>query len=119
MFIYSFEKLEVWHLARRHCKLTYELTGSFPVEERFGLIGQMRRAALSIASNLAEGCGKSTKRGKANFYSISYSSALELLNQVIIANDLNFLTEDDYQRWRALIEELTNKISALSRSLNN
>lgn len=117
MFIYSFEKLEVWQLSRRICSIVYRLTSKFPPEERYGLQGQMRRASLSVASNLAEGSGRITSRNRSNFYSIAYSSALELINQIIIARDLEFLDADEYQTCRSLLEELTNKINALSKSM--
>ena len=76
MHIYSFEKLEVWKLARDLCVYIYKLTNTFPPEEKFGLISQMRRANISIASNIAEGSSRMGKKDQSHFYTISFSSTI-------------------------------------------
>ncbi|WP_417785246.1 four helix bundle protein [Tenacibaculum sp.] len=88
MKIYSFEKLEVWKESISLTKNVYSLTDSFPINENFGLTSQLRRATVSIASNLAE--------GTARFITISYSSAMEVLNQLIISRELSYISEKDY-----------------------
>jgi four helix bundle protein len=113
MHIYSFEKLEVWKEAIKIAVKTYTITGLFPNEEKFGLISQMRRSSVSISSNIAEGTARLTKKDKAHFMTIAYSSALELLNQAIISKELNFLTNDNYLAIRKDIESLTDKINSL------
>ena len=84
MKIYSFEKLIVWQKSRKLAVLIYKITLVFPKEELFGLTSQMRRCSISIPSNIAEGSGRQTSKEKARFTEIAYSSALELLNQLMI-----------------------------------
>jgi four helix bundle protein len=116
MYIYSFEKLEVWKLARDLCVYIYKLTNTFPTEEKFGLISQMRRAGISIASNIAEGSSRLSKKDQSHFYTISFSSTIELLNQLIISHALTFITENQLQKSRLKIEPITKGLSNLKRS---
>jgi four helix bundle protein len=116
MHKYSFEKLEVWMAAKELVKVIYLKTKSFPSSEQFGLTNQIRRAAVSIASNIAEGSSRKTKKEQARFIQIAYSSLMELLNQIIISFDLGLLINDDYTLIRAAIEKLSIKINALHRS---
>ena len=116
MKIYSFEKLETWQHARKLTVWTYHVTSKFPGEEKFGIISQMRRAALAIASNLAEGTSRVTSKDQCHFSTISYSSTVELLNDLIISLDLLFLDENNYAGGRNLIEKQTYLISQLRKS---
>ncbi len=116
MKVYSFEKLTVWQESKNLVKDIYRLTKSFPSEERFGLISQLRRASVSIASNLAEGTSRKTNKDKAHFTTISFSSAMEVLNQLIISKELNFLSEKDYILVREKLEKITNMLNALRNS---
>jgi len=118
-YIYSFEKLEVWQKARELVKLIYQTTRKYPDDERFGLVSQMRRCSISIASNLAEGTARKTMKDKAHFSTMSYSSSLELLNQLILSLDLEFINQDEYREVRTLIEEVTNKLNSLRNSQLN
>lgn len=119
MKVYSFEKLEAWQHARRLAVWTYKATAKFPEEEKFGLISQMRRAAIAIASNLAEGTSRITSKDQSHFSTISYSSTIELLNDLIISNNLLFLNETNYIKGRNLIEKQTYLISQLRKSQQN
>lgn len=119
MKIYSFEKLEAWQHARKLTVWVYGITAKFPEEEKFGLISQMRRAAIAIASNIAEGTSCITSKDQSHFSTISYSSTIELLNDLIISNDLLFLVENNYQEGRNLIEKQTYLISQLRKSQQN
>ena len=113
MKIYSFEKLECWQKARQLAVWTYGVTQKFPPEEKFGMVSQMRRAAISIASNLAEGSSRKTAKDKNHFSTIAYSSTMELLNDLIIANDLKFITDENYLEGREKIEYQTFLIAQL------
>lgn len=120
MKVYSFEKLEVWKEAKELVIQIYKVTNNFPSEEKFGLISQLRRASISIASNLAEGTSRKTNKDKAHFTTISFSSAMEVLNQIIISKDLNYLSEKDYILVRQKLEKITNMLNALRNSqINN
>jgi len=110
------ERLEVWQLARVLAKRVYELTSNFPKEERFGLVDQMRRAGVSVMSNLAEGCGRTGARDQAHFSQLAFGSLLELDAQCRLSLDLRFMQADGYQAMRPLIMELVKKISALRAS---
>ena len=118
-YTYSFEKLEVWQKSRALVKSIYLITREYPDDERFGLISQMRRCSISIASNLAEGTARKTMKDKAHYTTMAYSSALELLNQLILSLDLGFIYENKYLELRILIEEVTNKLNSLRNSQLN
>jgi four helix bundle protein len=116
MKVYSFEKLECWQQARQLAVWIYHETKNFPSEEKFGLTSQMRRAAISIASNIAEGTSRKTSKDQSHFSTISYSSTIELLNDLIIANDLKLLSDEQYQAGRDKIEKQTLLIAGLRKS---
>lgn len=116
MHVYSFEKLEVWQLSREFNRYIYTITSKFPVEEKFGLVSQIRRASISIASNIAEGSARNTAKDQANFYGMAFSGAIEVLNQLIICNDLQYLSIGDYESGRKKIEEITNKLNGLRKT---
>jgi four helix bundle protein len=105
MRTYSFEKLECWQNARQLAVWVYTITKKFPSVEKFGIISQMRRAAISIASAIAEGTSLKTSKDQSHFSTIAYSSTIELLNDLIIASDLEFITSDIYVDAREKIEE--------------
>ena len=110
---YSFEKLQVWQDCRALVKRIYILTSKFPEDEKFGLISQLRRAGVSIISNIAEGSSRTSPKDKANFYTIAYSSLMEVVSQLIISNDLDYIQQDDYMALRDEIYPISFKINAL------
>lgn len=116
MYIFAFEKLEVWHDARNLVKFVYKLTAQLPSGEKYGLTSQMRRAAVSIVSNIAEGSGRTSSKDQSHFFQIAYSSCIELLNQVIISNDLTYISEEDLIKSRLEMGKITNKLNALRKS---
>lgn len=113
MYTFSFEKLEVWVEAKAFTKAVYEITNSFPDSEKFGLTSQIRRASVSVCSNIAEGSARNTFKEKAHFFVIAFSSAVEVLNQLIISFELKFIVETEYLKLRMMLESITNKINAL------
>mgnify|MGYP003417079029 CR=1 FL=1 len=115
MKIYSFEKLECWQTARQLAVWTYKATKFFPDYEKFRLVSQMRRAAISVASNIAEGTSRKTSKDQAHFSTIAYSSTIELLNDLLIAQELNFLSEELYEQGREMIEKQTLLIAGLKK----
>ena len=119
-YTFSFEKLNVWLDSKELVAEIYKVTQNFPDEEKFGLTNQLRRASISIASNLAEGTSRNTSKDKAHFTTLSFSSLMEVLNQLIISKELNYISESDYQNLRVQIEKISNKLNALRKSqLNN
>ncbi|NHM02099.1 four helix bundle protein [Flavobacterium difficile] len=116
MRIFSFEKLIAWQKGRELAILIYKTTKNFPKDEVFGLTSQMRRCSISIASNLAEGSGRSSMKEKARFSEIAYSSSLELLNQVILSFDFEYLDENQYIQIRETITEVNMLIDGLHKT---
>jgi four helix bundle protein len=116
---FSFEKLNVWTDSKELVKLIYTVTKTFPDEEKFGLTSQIRRAAISISSNIAEGTSRTTKKDKAHFTTFAFSSAMEVLNQIIISHELNYISPEDYITIREHIEKISNKLNALRNSQLN
>ncbi len=114
-YTYSFEKLEVWNDARELVKMIYLLTKNYPSSELYGLSSQMRRASISISSNISEGSGRAHAKEQAHFYQIAYSSAIELLNELILSKDLNYVTIEEYNTARLLIEKITRQIAQLRK----
>ena len=86
-------KLNVWKKAIEFVKRIYQITGEFPAEEKFGLVSQMRRSAISIASNISEGAGRNNKKEFNQFLGIAQGSSAELETQIIIARELGLLTD--------------------------
>ena len=113
MYVYSFEKLDVWIEAKEFTKTIYKLTSVFPDSEKYSLVSQLRRAAISICSNIAEGSARNSYKDKAHFTVMAFSSAVEVLNQIIISFELDFITEKQYQDSRILLESITNKLNGL------
>ncbi|NND05159.1 MAG: four helix bundle protein [Saprospiraceae bacterium] len=116
MYQYSFEKLDVWKRAILLSKEIYLQTKKFPETEKFSLISQIRRASVSVTANIAEGSARSTAREKQRFYQIAYGSLMEVLNFLILSRELKYLSEEDYLMDRSLVNEVANKLNALSKS---
>lgn len=115
-YIYSFEKLDVWQLSRVLVKEIYSVTEKFPEKEKFGLVNQIRRAAVSVSSNLAEGSGRISRKDKAHFVQLAYGSLMEVLCQLIISSDLEYITDAHLSELRSRIQEISNKLNALRNS---
>lgn len=113
MYIYAFEKLTVWQDTRGLVKQIYTITRQFPEDEKFGLVSQIRRAIVSVSSNIAEGTSRNTKKDQAYFYSIAYSSLMEVLSQVILSCDLEFISNEQYEVLRASVEHISVQLNAL------
>ncbi len=86
----------------------YKLTSKFPSNELFGITSQIKRSSSSIATNIAEGTSRNTNKDKAYFLTISYSSAMETLNHLIISKDLNYVSEVEYVESREKIKKICN-----------
>ena len=116
MKIFSFENLLVWQKSRILAKEIYLITSAFLKEELFGMTSQMRRCSISIPSNLAEGSSRRTSKDKARFTEIAFGSGLELLNQLIIALDLDYINEKQYLEIRLKLQEVTFLLDALQKT---
>jgi four helix bundle protein len=113
--ITRFEDLTVWQKAHQMVLHVYRTTGSFPTEERFGLSSQMRRAAVSVPANLAEGFKKRGVRDKLNFYNIAQGSLEELRYYLILSKDLGYVSEN----WQMVenADEIARMLHGLIKSV--
>lgn len=99
-----FTDLNTWREAHKLVLIIYQTTKKFPAEEKYCLIPQLRRAVISITSNIAEGFCRRGKKDKINFYNIALSSLTETQNQVILSKDLNYTNEDEFTKiWNQTI----------------
>ena len=96
--IRSFTDLNAWRQGHKLVLEIYRITKIFPSDERFGLIDQMRRCAVSITSNIAEGFSRRSKKEKAQFFYMALGSVTELQNQLLIARDLNYVDDEGFKK---------------------
>jgi four helix bundle protein len=115
--MFNFEKLDVWHKSIALANAVYSLTKSFPPDERFGLTNQMRRAAVSISSNIAEGCSRGSKTDFRHFIEIAPGSAFELVSQRRIAREQGLMQPSEPERIYQAALEIVRMLSGLRDSL--
>lgn len=106
--MHNLKELKIWQKAIDLAVDVYKATISYPADERFGLTSQIRRASVSISSNIAEGAGRNSKKEFCNFLGIANGSAYELQTQLVISNKLNLLQDD-------LLNDLLNQIEELQK----
>jgi four helix bundle protein len=116
-YTYSFEKLEVWQDARALVKAIYKISAALPTHEKYGLFSQMQRAAVSIASNIAEGSSRNSEKDQERFYEIAFGSLTELYCQLILCSDLEYINEGNFNTTKDLIQKTSNKLNALKKSI--
>lgn len=116
--ILSYKDLLVWKKAVDLATSIYELTKVFPSDERFGLTSQMRRAAVSIPSNIAEGRHRGTRKEFAHFLRISFGSGTELETQILIAKNLKYITHEASKNADLLLLETLKMINAMLKKLD-
>ncbi len=117
--IYHFEKLDVWQQSRQVVVAVYNLVKKFPVDERFGLCDQMRRAAISVPSNIAEGVSRVAVKETIHFLEIAFGSLMEVYCQLQIAMDLGYITEEEFNQIKPLIQSTSNMLNGLHRAKKN
>jgi len=115
--VQPFRKLLVWQNAHQLALGLYGITKSFPSDERYGLTSQIRRSAASICANLAEGCGRQTRRDFARFAYIALGSASELEYHLLMAADLGFLKPDSYLPLERSVTQVKRMLAGLIRKL--
>jgi len=116
---FSFERLRVWQASREFVKDIYNVTNGFPKEEKYCLVDQLRRAVISISSNISEGSSRLTSKDQAHYTNLAYSSLMEVLNQLYIANDLNYISKEIFLELKKKISEISNQLNALRISQLN
>lgn len=113
----SFEKLEVWQVSRQFVVEVYRVIAMLPSAERYGLSDQMRRSAISVPSNIAEGSGRLAVKEQLYFLSIAYGSLMELKCELYLCRDLGFVTSDDLVLSMDYILRIAKMLNRLSASL--
>jgi len=116
--MHNFKELKVWQKGRKFVKDIYLLTRNFPQEELFVLTSQMRRAAISIPSNIAEGSGRGSDKDFARFIDIATGSSFELESQLYVASDLEYFSEEDLDYYLDKIQELQKMLFHFKKHLN-
>ena len=114
----DFRGLKVWEKAHRFVIGIYKETHRFPADERFRLTVQLRRSAVSVASNIAEGCGRDTDRDFARFLTIAAGSACESEYQVLLAHDLGYISEEVYKDLGEQIVEIKRMLTSFKQTLS-
>jgi len=109
--------LDVWKNSIGFVTKIYKLTSSFPGEEKFGLISQLKRASVSIPSNIAEGAARESKKEFRNFLSIAQGSASEVETQLIISNKLGFLNNKNFNEVSKELTDIAKMLTGLKKSL--
>jgi carbamoyl-phosphate synthase large subunit len=112
-----FRELNVWQDAMELAKRVYQLTSTFPREERYGLCSQMQRAAVSIPSNIAEGNARTSRKDYARFVSLAAGSAAELQTQLLLSQELEMVDRESVDRCLALCERVSKMLYRLQQSL--
>ena len=116
---FNFEKLDVWRRAVDFAAFVYDVTKGFPSDERFGITSQMRRAVVSVSSNIAEGSSRSSRQDFARFVELAVGSLYELVSQGFIARKQGLLDEQGFQKLYSESEELIRMLSGLRKHLRS
>jgi four helix bundle protein len=113
----EYRRLDVWKRAHQLTRAVYEVTAAFPDQERYGLTSQIRRTAISVPANLAEGCGRNSDAELARYCHIALGSANELDYHLLHARDLKMLSDETHRNLENRLAEVRRMLSALSRRL--
>ena len=117
--MFKFEKLDVWHESVALSREVYRVSRSFPADERFGLTSQVRRSAVSISANIAEGSGRTSRKDFLRFVEMAYGSLMESVSHFAIALQESFITSDQHQKLYAQCERIGRMLSGLRKHLRN
>lgn len=115
--MHQFKDLLIWKKSRLFCSKIYSATANFPNEEKFGITNQLRRAAVSIPSNIAEGSSRNSNKDFARFLEIAIGSAYEVETQLLISSDLGFINEESTIELTNMLEEIIKMTSRFRATL--
>ena len=116
---FSFEKLIVYQKAKEYAIFVYSILKKFPSEEKYALCDQLRRASVSVVSNIAEGTSRQTLKDKVHFLDIAYGSLMETYSQLDLAKDFNYINESDLNSIRENVIEVQKLLAALKQAYIN
>jgi four helix bundle protein len=115
--MHQFKELVIWQKSRSFCSDIYSITSSFPLDEKFGITNQLRRASVSIPSNIAEGSSRNSNKDFSRFLEIAIGSAYEIETQLLIASDLEFIKTEQLELLINQLEEIIKMISKFKSTL--
>jgi len=114
---FRFYQLDVWQKAIAYADAIYDATANFPDTEKFGLVVQLRRAAISVSSNIAEGSSRSSDRDFVRFVEIAYGSVMETVSQLCISQRRAYITTEEFDSLTRIADDLSRMLSGLRKSL--
>ncbi|WP_282135966.1 four helix bundle protein [Seonamhaeicola maritimus] len=115
--MHRFKELEIWKRSRIFCSSIYSLTSQFPDAEKFGITNQLRRASVSIPSNIAEDSSRKSNKDFSRFLEISIGSCYEIETQLMIAFDLNFISKEELDSITSELSEIIKMVSKFKSTL--
>lgn len=115
----SYEDLQIWQKAMSLAELIYQITGQFPSEEKYGLVSQLRRCAVSIPSNIAEGCARESQKEFLQFLSVAQGSTTQLKTQILLSQRISYIDDIRTQKLVSATEEIAKMLYGLRRSLSS
>ena len=115
--MFKFQKLEIYQLAKEIVKFNYRLTKDYPNEEKYALVQQMNRSAISIPSNIAEGSSRRSDKERIHFLNIAYGSLMELTCQMEISLELGYIDQSVYNEYIKLVNNLSVKMNNFIKTI--
>lgn len=115
--MHRYKDFKFWQVSRSFCKDIYLLTSKFPEDEKYGLISQLRRASVSIPSNIAEGCSRTSKKEFSRFLTIGLGSCYEIETQLLICYDLGYISENDLEKHLKILMSIVKMMSKFNSTL--
>jgi four helix bundle protein len=117
--MFRFERLDVWHKSIAFAERVYEVTRAFPPKEQYGLTSQLRRSAVSISANIAEGSSRTSDKDFSRFIEVSFGSLCETISHLRIARSQEFLAPDQFKELYNAAEELSRMLSSFRNTLGS
>jgi len=116
--MHRYKDLKFWQLGREFCSEIYSITTVFPENEKFGLVSQLRRASVSVVSNIAEGASRKSNKDFSRFLIMALGSCYEIDTQLLISTDLKFISDDEHKLLHAKLESIVKMMSKFISTLN-
>ena len=115
--MHRYKDLKFWQLSRVFCKEVYQITNQFPQSEKFGLVSQLRRASVSIPSNIAEGASRKSNKDFNRFLMIAFGSCYEIETQLLLSFDLGFINKQELEKLNDTLDQIIKMMSKFSSTL--
>ena len=116
--MHRYKDFKFWQMSRSFCKDIYLLTSKFPEDEKYGLVSQLRRASVSIPSNIAEGCSRTSNKDFSRFLVIALGSCYEVETQLLLSYDLGFISKTDLENYTETLMSVVKMMSKFNSTLS-